>query len=206
MQKITVIEFCPQFADETREAVKEARQIIKDGGGLYGLPLFFFPCRDQRSERANRKRAKNDLQAVFFFLWYLIYPPTAKRSKMGEKSSDNGKRTRDAQRNTAHVAKISPYKPDNAQATPTTPPTARTPRKRPKKGNGGKDRGRPRNERPPPRSEQSGSATDHHQNTRPLARISEKTVASVVGGFCRQIKKTAVSRQRSWRLKILWRV
>lgn len=29
MEKLTVIEFCPQWVDETREAVTEARQIIK---------------------------------------------------------------------------------------------------------------------------------------------------------------------------------
>jgi hypothetical protein len=47
MEKITVIEFCPQWADETREAVKEARQIIKDGGAVELRPntnLFSAEC------------------------------------------------------------------------------------------------------------------------------------------------------------------
>lgn len=98
------------------------------------MPLFFFPCRDQR-ERANRERGKKRaLQAVFSF-WGCIYlSPTAKRAKNGEKSRENGNRTRNAQRNTAHGAKISPYKPIKHHTPPTTPPTARTTRKRPKKG------------------------------------------------------------------------
>lgn len=47
MEKITVIEFCPQWADETREAVKEALQIIKDGGAVELRPnanLFNAEC------------------------------------------------------------------------------------------------------------------------------------------------------------------
>lgn len=47
MEKIMVIEFCPQWKDETTEAVKEARQIIKDGGAVELRPntnLFSAEC------------------------------------------------------------------------------------------------------------------------------------------------------------------
>lgn len=47
MEKITVVEFCPQWEDETREAVTEARQIIKGGGAVELRPsanLFSAEC------------------------------------------------------------------------------------------------------------------------------------------------------------------
>jgi hypothetical protein len=44
------------------------RKTIKNKGGeLYGLPLFFFPCRDRR-ERGNRERGKKRATSGFFFL------------------------------------------------------------------------------------------------------------------------------------------
>jgi hypothetical protein len=47
MEKLIVLEFCPQWADETCEAVTEARQIIKDGGAVELRPntnLFSAEC------------------------------------------------------------------------------------------------------------------------------------------------------------------
>lgn len=47
MEKLTIIEFCPQWADETTEAVKEAQNIIKDGGSVELRPntnLFSAEC------------------------------------------------------------------------------------------------------------------------------------------------------------------
>jgi hypothetical protein len=120
------------------------------------LPLFFFLA--AISARGQTARgAKTPCKRLFSFSGGVYLSPTAKRAKRSKKSRENGNRTHNAQRNTAHGRKISPYKPEKAQAPPTTPPTAKTPRKRPKNGirgkahggragadtvTGGKDRGR----------------------------------------------------------------
>ena len=124
------------------------------------MPLFFFPCRDQR-EMANRERGK-------------------KRAKRGEKSRENGNRTRNAQRNTAHGAKISSYKPDKRHARTRTPPTARTTRKRPKKGNGQNTHGSPPREHG--RSDHGRSATERgRRNLSASSRAYAPTRGETVG-------------------------
>ena len=81
--------------------------------------------------------AKTPFKRLFSFWGYSYISPTAKRAKKGEKSRENGNGTRNAQRNTAHGAKTSPYKPDKRHAHTNTLPTAQTPRKSPKKCNRG---------------------------------------------------------------------
>jgi hypothetical protein len=107
------------------------------------LAAFLFPLPRSAREGKPREGQKTPFKRLFSFSGCIYLSPTAKRAKRGEKSRENGNGTRNAQRNTAHGRKISPYKPDRAKAPPTTPPTAQTPRKRPKKGNREKARETP---------------------------------------------------------------
>ena len=108
--------------------MNERRQALR-------LAAFLFPLPRSTAQGANRERGKKRPSSGFFLFGGSHISPTAKRAKRGEKSRENGNRTLNAQRNTRHGSKISPYKPDKRHARTNTPPTARTPRKRPKKGN-----------------------------------------------------------------------
>jgi hypothetical protein len=66
------------------------------------LPLFFFLSAIHGARGQTAIAAKNAPQAAFSFCGHSHISPTDKRAKMGEKSSDNGNGTRNAQRNTRH--------------------------------------------------------------------------------------------------------
>lgn len=175
------------------------------------MPLFFFPCRDQR-ERANRERGKKRLASGFLlFGGILIYPTRRTRRKGAFFKRETATATSES-----NATRATGQKKRHRSARNATPHRQHHPRAK-------------RHENARKKGERGNSPTERHHGSRAGAttgapstetsqprqphrkpfrqpRLREKTVASVVGGFCRQIKKTAVSRQRSWRLKILWRV
>lgn len=144
------------------------------------MPLFFFPCRIHGAKGKPREGQKTPFKRLFAFRGYSHISPTAERAKRGEKSRENDNSTHNAQRNTRHGSKITAQERTKSRDRTKTPPTAQTPRKRPKKGNRGKPTKRPRR--------QGGSDHGHGRRNlsaspRAYAPTREKTVASVVGGF-----------------------
>lgn len=159
------------------------------------MPLFFFPCRDPRRERANRERGKNAIASGFFFSGVFSYSP---HGEHGEKGLFFKPQRQTATRAIAQHGTRRENKPIQARQTPRpnkAPPTAQTTRKRPKKGNRANAHGGRagqttdgRRERGAPSTEISPPHQPHRQPNR-QPRPREGTAGELQGDILGQKKK-----------------